>query len=75
MEQEDNVIVFHGKHLSLLNSSALWPAVFQEFVLCTNKDIEQIIKKHMSGDVKQAMYAIGKLATVYLMARRNVCLK
>lgn len=56
--------VFHGKHLSLLNYSALWPTVFQEFVLCTNKDIEQIIKKHMSGDVKQAMYAIGKLATV-----------
>ncbi|KAL0973702.1 hypothetical protein UPYG_G00209820 [Umbra pygmaea] len=32
--------------------------VFQEFVRCSNKDIEQIIKKEMSGDVKQAMYAI-----------------
>uniref|UniRef100_A0A8C8F769 Annexin n=1 Tax=Oncorhynchus tshawytscha TaxID=74940 RepID=A0A8C8F769_ONCTS len=34
--------------------------VFQEFVRCSNKDIEQIIKKEMSGDVKQAMYGIGK---------------
>lgn len=33
--------------------------VFQEFVKCTNKDIEQIIKKEMSGDVKNAFYAIG----------------
>uniref|UniRef100_A0A3Q3BJR1 Annexin n=1 Tax=Kryptolebias marmoratus TaxID=37003 RepID=A0A3Q3BJR1_KRYMA len=32
--------------------------VFQEFVKCSNKDIEQIIKKHMSGDVKNAFYAI-----------------
>ncbi|XP_063046230.1 annexin A6 [Engraulis encrasicolus] len=32
--------------------------VFQEFVLKTNKDIEQVIKKEMSGDVKQAYYAI-----------------
>uniref|UniRef100_A0A8C7T682 Annexin n=1 Tax=Oncorhynchus mykiss TaxID=8022 RepID=A0A8C7T682_ONCMY len=30
--------------------------VFQEFVRCSNKDIEQIIKNEMSGDVKQAMY-------------------
>lgn len=36
-------------------------AVFQEFVRCTNKDIEQIIKKEMSGDVKRVMYAIGKV--------------
>ena len=34
--------------------------VFQEFVRCSNKDIEQIIKKEMSGDVKNAMFAIGK---------------
>lgn len=34
-------------------------SVFQEFVRCTNKDIEQIIKKEMSGDVKNAFYAIG----------------
>lgn len=33
--------------------------VFQEFVKCTNKDIEQIIKKEMSGDVKNTFYAIG----------------
>uniref|UniRef100_A0AAX7UI72 Annexin n=1 Tax=Astatotilapia calliptera TaxID=8154 RepID=A0AAX7UI72_ASTCA len=33
--------------------------VFQEFVKCSNKDIEQIIKKEMSGDVKNAFYAIG----------------
>uniref|UniRef100_A0A671U3Y0 Annexin n=1 Tax=Sparus aurata TaxID=8175 RepID=A0A671U3Y0_SPAAU len=32
--------------------------VFQEFVRCTNKDIEQIVKKEMSGDVKNAFYAI-----------------
>ncbi|MEQ2278898.1 Annexin A6 [Ameca splendens] len=32
--------------------------VFQEFVKCTNKDIEQIIKKEMSGDVKNAFYGI-----------------
>ncbi|KAG9281309.1 annexin A6 isoform X2, partial [Astyanax mexicanus] len=32
--------------------------VFQEFVRCSNKDIEQIIKKEMSGDIKNAMYAI-----------------
>lgn len=33
--------------------------VFQEFVRFSNKDIEQIIKKEMSGDVKNAFYAIG----------------
>lgn len=33
--------------------------MFQEFVKCSNKDIEQIIKKEMSGDVKNAFYAIG----------------
>uniref|UniRef100_A0A8C1HZZ1 Annexin n=1 Tax=Cyprinus carpio carpio TaxID=630221 RepID=A0A8C1HZZ1_CYPCA len=32
--------------------------VFQEFVRCSNKDIEQIIKKEMSGDFKNAMFAI-----------------
>ncbi|XP_061643482.1 annexin A6 isoform X1 [Phyllopteryx taeniolatus] len=32
--------------------------VFQEFVRFSNKDIEQIIKKEMSGDVKNAFYAI-----------------
>ncbi|XP_046715444.1 annexin A6 isoform X3 [Silurus meridionalis] len=32
--------------------------VFQEFVKCSNKDIEQIIKKEMSGDVKNVMCAI-----------------
>ncbi|TMS17641.1 Annexin A6 [Larimichthys crocea] len=32
--------------------------VFQEFVKCSNKDIEQIIKKEMSGDVKNAFHAI-----------------
>ena len=42
------------------NWSNLSPStVFQEFVRCTNKDIEQIIKKEMSGDVKNAFYAIG----------------
>lgn len=33
--------------------------VFQEFVRFSNKDIEQIIKKEMSGDVKNTFYAIG----------------
>ncbi|TSU88995.1 Annexin A6 [Bagarius yarrelli] len=32
--------------------------VFQEFVKCSNKDIEQIIKKEMSGDVKNVFFAI-----------------
>ncbi|XP_058505721.1 annexin A6 isoform X2 [Solea solea] len=32
--------------------------VFQEFVRYTNKDIEQIIKKETSGDVKNAFFAI-----------------
>nr|XP_057918813.1 annexin A6 isoform X1 [Doryrhamphus excisus] len=32
--------------------------VFQEFVRCSNKDIEQIIKKEMSGDVKNVFYAL-----------------
>uniref|UniRef100_A0A671P0W0 Annexin n=1 Tax=Sinocyclocheilus anshuiensis TaxID=1608454 RepID=A0A671P0W0_9TELE len=32
--------------------------VFQEFVRCSNKDFEQIIKKEMSGDFKNAMFAI-----------------
>lgn len=32
--------------------------VFQEFVRFTNKDIELIIKKEMSGDVKNAFFAI-----------------
>lgn len=39
---------------------AICPPVFQEFVRSSNKDIEQIIKKEMSGDVKNAMFAIGK---------------
>uniref|UniRef100_A0A674MEK5 Annexin n=2 Tax=Takifugu rubripes TaxID=31033 RepID=A0A674MEK5_TAKRU len=33
--------------------------VFQEFVRFSNKDIEQIIKKEMSGDVKNTFYAIA----------------
>lgn len=40
-------------------SCSLLFTVFQEFVKCSNKDIEQIIKKEMSGDVKNAFYAIG----------------
>lgn len=35
--------------------------VFQEFVRFSNKDIEQIIKKEMSGDVKNTFYAIGNV--------------
>lgn len=41
------------------SSYSLLFTVFQEFVRCTNKDIEQIIKKELSGDVKNAFYAIG----------------
>lgn len=40
-------------------SLSLLFTVFQEFVRCSNKDIEQIIKKEMSGDVKNAFYGIG----------------
>uniref|UniRef100_A0A8C9Y5L3 Annexin n=1 Tax=Sander lucioperca TaxID=283035 RepID=A0A8C9Y5L3_SANLU len=32
--------------------------VFQEFVRCSNKDIEQVIRNEMSGDVKNAFCAI-----------------
>ncbi|XP_072573776.1 annexin A6 [Paramormyrops kingsleyae] len=52
--------------------------VFQEFVRCTNKDIEQIIKKEMSGDVKNAMYAIVrsvKNQTSYLADRLYKAMK
>lgn len=49
--------------------SFLLLTVFQEFVRFSNKDIEQIIKKEMSGDVKNSFYAIGNkcltIATFY----------
>ncbi|XP_066572703.1 annexin A6 isoform X2 [Amia ocellicauda] len=32
--------------------------VFQEFVKCTNKDIEQVIRKEMSGDLMRTLIAI-----------------
>ncbi|KAK6474874.1 annexin A6-like isoform X4, partial [Huso huso] len=32
--------------------------VFQEFVTCTNKDVEQVIKKEISGDLKTVLIAI-----------------
>ncbi|KAK6475709.1 annexin A6-like isoform X3, partial [Huso huso] len=32
--------------------------VFQEFVTCTNKDVEQVIRKEISGDLKTALIAI-----------------
>ncbi|KAK1161252.1 annexin A6-like isoform X1, partial [Acipenser oxyrinchus oxyrinchus] len=32
--------------------------VFQEFVTCTNKDVEQVIRKEISGDLKMALIAI-----------------
>ncbi|XP_041930711.1 annexin A6 isoform X1 [Alosa sapidissima] len=56
-DESDDMVV---KFMSILctRSYRHLKRVFQEFVLCTNKDIEQIIKKHMSGDVKQVMYAI-----------------
>lgn len=35
-------------------------AVFQEFVKKTNYDVEHVIKKEMSGDVRDAFVAIGE---------------
>ncbi|XP_041079835.1 annexin A6-like isoform X2 [Polyodon spathula] len=32
--------------------------VFQEFVTCTNKDVEQVIRKQISGDLKTTLIAI-----------------
>lgn len=32
--------------------------VFQEFVTCTNKDVEQVIRKEISGDLKTVLIAI-----------------
>lgn len=55
-ESDDMVMKF----MSVLctRSFAHLRKVFQEFVRYTNKDIEQIIKKEMSGDVKNAFHAI-----------------
>ncbi|XP_061691376.1 annexin A6 isoform X2 [Syngnathoides biaculeatus] len=55
-ESDDRVMKF----MSILctRSFAHLRKVFQEFVRFSNKDIEQIIKKEMSGDVKNAFYAI-----------------
>lgn len=59
-EQQSAVYKFsHRQNMYLTNHKLSPHAVFQEFVKCSNKDIEQIIKKHMSGDVKNAFYAIG----------------
>ena len=33
--------------------------VFQEFIKMTNYDVEHVIKKEMSGDVRDAFVAIG----------------
>ncbi|XP_062380445.1 annexin A6 isoform X1 [Sardina pilchardus] len=56
-DESDDMVV---KFMSILCTRSFrhLKRVFQEFVVCSNKDIEQIIKKHMSGDVKQVMYAI-----------------
>ncbi|XP_077389034.1 annexin A6 isoform X1 [Festucalex cinctus] len=55
-DSDDRVMKF----MSILctRSFAHLRKVFQEFVRFSNKDIEQIIKKEMSGDVKNAFYAI-----------------
>lgn len=34
-------------------------SVFQEFIKMTNYDVEHVIKKEMSGDVRDAFVAIG----------------
>ncbi|XP_036379456.1 annexin A6-like isoform X1 [Megalops cyprinoides] len=52
--------------------------VLQEFVKCTNKDVEQIIKQEMSGDVKNAMLGIVrsvKNQPLYLAGRLYKALK
>lgn len=54
--QKDHVVNYRRQ---IMTNRALFCSVFQEFVRYTNKDIEQIIKKEMSGDVKNAFYAIG----------------
>lgn len=51
---------------------AISPPVFQEFVRCSNKDIEQIIKKEMSGDVKNAMFAIGKIFVSSMIEHQKI---
>uniref|UniRef100_A0A669BT87 Annexin n=1 Tax=Oreochromis niloticus TaxID=8128 RepID=A0A669BT87_ORENI len=56
---EDAVQSDTSGHFCRILVSLVKGKVFQEFVKCSNKDIEQIIKKEMSGDVKNAFYAIG----------------
>lgn len=59
--QMDEMNKDHSLPLARPNHTAyLLFTVFQEFVRFSNKDIEQIIKKEMSGDVKNAFFAIGK---------------
>uniref|UniRef100_A0A669BXP8 Annexin n=1 Tax=Oreochromis niloticus TaxID=8128 RepID=A0A669BXP8_ORENI len=55
---EDAVQSDTSGHFCRILVSLVKGKVFQEFVKCSNKDIEQIIKKEMSGDVKNAFYAI-----------------
>uniref|UniRef100_A0A8B9KMT8 Annexin n=1 Tax=Astyanax mexicanus TaxID=7994 RepID=A0A8B9KMT8_ASTMX len=50
-------VIIYSRNLQNL-TDGIFLIVFQEFVRCSNKDIEQIIKKEMSGDIKNAMYAI-----------------
>lgn len=57
VHRDHKPLKIHGSSSYLLISSC--STVFQEFVRFSNKDIEQIIKKEMSGDVKNAFYAIG----------------
>lgn len=55
--QRPQTLKIHGSSSYLL--ICFCSTVFQEFVRFSNKDIEQIIKKEMSGDVKNTFYAIG----------------
>jgi hypothetical protein len=43
--------------------------VFQEFIKMTNYDVEHVIKKEMSGDVRDAFVAIGNCWGTGSMAR------
>lgn len=38
--------------------------VFQEFIKMTNHDVAHTIRKHMSGDVRDAFVAIGQFPAV-----------
>uniref|UniRef100_A0A8B9KGP2 Annexin n=1 Tax=Astyanax mexicanus TaxID=7994 RepID=A0A8B9KGP2_ASTMX len=48
-------VIIYSRNLQNL-TDGIFLIVFQEFVRCSNKDIEQIIKKEMSGDIKNDVF-------------------